>query len=154
MVIFQLLQRDLVNGHVSVNSKRQALQTLAEMAGRTLGFESQTIFNALMLREKQGSTGVGHGVAVPHAVLDGLTKMTGLFIRLEAPIEYEAIDDVPVDLIFCLLAPIGAENEHLRALARVSRTLRQKDLREQLRLIDNSDALYSLLTQHTASNVA
>jgi PTS system nitrogen regulatory IIA component len=93
-------------------------------------------------------------VAVPHAALPGLDRMHGIFIRLENPVDYESIDDMPVDLIFALLAPEDAGTEHLRALAKVSRVLRQKDLREQLRMIENNDAVYSLLTRSADSNAA
>ncbi len=154
MFLTSLLDRHALNGTVSVKSKRQALQVVADMAARQLNIESAAIHTALLEREKLGSTGVGMGVAVPHAALAGLDRMYGVFIRLEDPIDYEAIDDMPVDLIFALLAPENAGTEHLRALAKVSRVLRQKDLREQLRLIDNNDAIYALLTGIADSNAA
>lgn len=154
MFLASLLDRHAILGQVSVNSKRQALQLVADVAARQLGLDAGVIHQALIEREKLGSTGVGLGVAVPHAALAGLDRMYGVFIRLESPINYDSIDDMPVDLIFALLAPENAGTEHLRALAKVSRVLRQKDLRDQLRLIENSDAIYALLTGSADSNAA
>lgn len=154
MFLTSLLDRRAINGNVSVNSKRQALQVVADIAARQLGLEDDEILQALLEREKLGSTGVGMGVAVPHAALAGLDRMYGVFIRLEEPVAYDAIDDTPVDLIFALLAPENAGTEHLRALAKVSRVLRQRDLREQLRTIENNDAIYALLTESADSNAA
>ncbi|HWU50873.1 MAG TPA: PTS IIA-like nitrogen regulatory protein PtsN [Asticcacaulis sp.] len=148
------LERNAILGHVSVNSKRQALQVIADAVARNLKLDSGEVQQALLEREKLGSTGVGLGVAVPHAALKGLDRMYGVFVRLETPVDYEAIDDMPVDLLFALLAPEDAGTEHLRALAKVSRLLRQKDLREQLRAIDNPDAIYALLTGMADSNAA
>ncbi|ESQ75843.1 PTS IIA-like nitrogen regulatory protein PtsN [Asticcacaulis sp. AC402] len=154
MYLNSLLDRRAILGAVSVNSKRQALQMIADLASRLLNQDSCVVQHALLEREKQGSTGVGMGVAVPHAALPGLDRMHGIFIRLESPVAYDAIDDAPVDLIFALLAPEDAGTEHLRALAKVSRLLRQKDLREQLRRIENADAIYALLTGYADSNAA
>ena len=154
MYLNSLLDRRAVLGTVSVNSKRQALQMVADMAGRLLSLDVSAVHNALLEREKLGSTGVGLGVAVPHAALTGLDRMHGIFVRLETPVAYDAIDDMPVDLIFALLAPENAGTEHLRALAKVSRLLRQKELREQLRLVDNADGIYALLTGYADSNAA
>lgn len=154
MFLTSLLDRRAINACIGVNSKRQALQVVADIAARQLGLDAGDIHQALTDRERLGSTGVGMGVAVPHAALPGLDRMYGVFIRLEEPIDYEAIDDMPVDLIFALLAPENAGTEHLRALAKVSRVLRQKDLREQLRAIENSDAIYALLTGIADSNAA
>ena len=154
MFLDSLLDRRAINAHVSVNTKRQALQMIADMAARQLGLDAGDIHQALLEREKLGSTGVGLGVAVPHAALKGLNRMYGIFIHLETPVEYDAIDDMPVDLVFALLAPENAGTEHLRALAKVSRLLRQKELREQLRAIDNNDAIYALLTRSADSNAA
>ena len=154
MFLTSLLDRHAILGQVSVNSKRQALQLVADVAARQLNLDAGIIHQALIEREKLGSTGVGVGVAVPHAALAGLDRMYGVFVRLDSPINYDSIDDMPVDLIFALLAPENAGTEHLRALAKVSRVLRQKDLREQLRLIENSDAIYALLTGSADSNAA
>ncbi|MGA9658461.1 MAG: PTS IIA-like nitrogen regulatory protein PtsN [Asticcacaulis sp.] len=146
MFVTNLLDRHAILVNASANTKRQALQMVADMAARQLNLDAADVHQALLEREKQGSTGVGMGVGVPHAALPGLDRMHGIFVRLDTPVEYESIDDRPVDLIFALLAPENAGTEHLRALAKVSRLLRQKDLREQLRLVDKPDAIYALLT--------
>ena len=106
---------------------------MAEAASHVLNIDDARIFEALMEREALGSTGLGSGVAVPHARLEGLTQMRGVFVRLDQPVAFESVDEQPVDLIFALFAPPNASSEHLRALARVSRMLRQGDLREHLR---------------------
>lgn len=154
MYLNSLLDRHAILADVSVNSKRQALQTIADVAARQLRLDSDLVLQALLEREKLGSTGVGLGVAVPHAALAGLDRMYGIFIRLETPVSYDAIDDMPVDLVFALLAPENAGTEHLRALAKVSRVLRQKDIRDQLRRIDNPDAIYAVLTGVANSDAA
>lgn len=154
MYLNSLLDRRAILGTVSVNSKRQALQLVADMASRLWEQDASVVQHALLEREKQGSTGVGLGVAVPHAALPGLDRMHGVFVRLETPVAYDAIDDMPVDLIFALLAPEDAGTEHLRALAKVSRLLRQKELREQLRRVESADAIYALLTGYADSNAA
>lgn len=154
MYLNTLLDRRAILGTVSVNSKRQALQLVADIASRLLEQDASVVQQALLEREKQGSTGVGLGVAVPHAALPGLDRMHGFFVRLETPVAYDAIDDLPVDLIFALLAPEDAGTEHLRALAKVSRLLRQKELREQLRRVESADAIYALLTGYADSNAA
>lgn len=154
MFLTTLLDRRAILGNVSVNSKRQALQMVADVAARLLSVDAAEVHQALLDREKLGSTGVGLGVAVPHAEIRGLERMHGIFVRLDNPVDYDSIDDMPVDLIFALVAPENAGTEHLRALAKVSRVLRQKDLREQLRKTENTDALYALLTDIADSNAA
>jgi PTS system nitrogen regulatory IIA component len=154
MDIGQLLKRDAVAVRVSANSKRQALVALAEIASRSLGLPEAEIMDALLEREQQGSTGVGQGVAVPHARLKGLDRMAGVFVKLETPVPFDAVDDRPVDLLFALFAPQAAGMEHLRALAKVSRLLRQSELREHLRQARTGDALYALLSRDAATNAA
>ena len=154
MDIGELLDRAGIAVRVSASSKRQALATAAEIAGRQLKLKPQVILDALLEREAQGSTGVGQGVAVPHARLEGLDRMCAVFLRLEQPIAFDAVDDRAVDLICVLLTPKHAGGEHLRALARVSRALRQSELREQLRQARSVDAVYALLASDTRSNAA
>src|SRR5262249_33641394 len=115
-------------------------------AARLLAIDGQTILDALMSREMLGSTGIGQGVALPHARLSGLQRFFGLFARLERPINFDAIDDRPVDLVFLLLIPEKAGNDHLAALAAVSRRLRDRDVAARLRT-DTDTNLYSTLTQ-------
>lgn len=134
--------------------KRHALTLLAEHAARAFGCEPAEALDALTAREAEGSTGVGNGVALPHACLPNLTAMRAVFMRLEPPVPFDAVDDRPVDLIFALFAPVEAASEHLRTLARVSRLLRRPDLREQLRLARSADALYALLAEETRVSAA
>jgi PTS system nitrogen regulatory IIA component len=112
------------------------------------------VFDALAEREAAGSTGVGHGVAIPHARLPGLKRLRGVFVRLETPVAFDAVDEAPVDLLFALFAPPEASGEHLRALARVSRGLRKADLREQLRHARGVDAIHALLAQEAQPSAA
>ncbi len=156
MHIVDLLDRNAISLRVSAANKRQTLAVVAEIAARGAGLDPGVILDALAERELAGSTGVGHGVAVPHARLDGLTRMRGVFVRLEQPVAFDSIDDQPVDLIFALFAPAEAGTEHLRALARVSRALRQAELREQLRQARTADAVHALLVKddHAARSTA
>jgi PTS system nitrogen regulatory IIA component len=147
MNIGDLLDRTAISTRISAINKRQVLAVVAEIAARRLGLDAGTILDALLEREAAGSTGVGHGVAAPHARLDGLTRMQGVFLRMDQPVEFDSVDDQPVDLVFALFAPKEAGVEHLRALARVSRLLRQADLREQLRQARSADAIHALLVQ-------
>ncbi len=127
-------------------TKRQVLQELARRAATMTGIPDKRIYDALAERERLGTTGIGNGIAVPHCRLPELTRLHGLFARLDRPAPFEAIDDQPVDLVFLLLAPTEAGAEHLKALARVSRLLRDKAMCEKLRGANSADALYALLT--------
>lgn len=153
MDIGRLLDRDGVAARAHAATKRQALHLLAEAGAKKTGVPAEAVFEALLLREAAGSTGVGQGVAVPHARLP-IDRMTGVFLRLDQPVEFEAVDERPVDLIFALFAPEDADVEHLRALAKVSRLLRQPELREQLRKARTEDALYALLAREAEPNAA
>ena len=137
-----------------VINKKAALQEIARRAGAITGIAERRIYDVLSERERLGSTGIGRGIAVPHAKLEGLERLFGLFARLERPIPFEAIDNQPVDLVFALLAPAEAGAEHLRALARVSRLLRDQAICQKLRGTDNVDALYALLTDRSESHAA
>jgi nitrogen PTS system EIIA component len=154
MQIGSLLDRAAIAPRVSAPTKRQALALVAEIAARAFKLDATTVFDALTERELAGSTGVGHGVAAPHARLEGLDRMRGVFVRLEQPVDFDAVDDQPVDLLFVLLAPKNAAADHLRALARVSRLLRQADLREQLRQARTADAIHALLVQEAQPSAA
>lgn len=154
MNIESLLDPRAITPKVSASSKRQALSLVAEMAARRFDLDASEVLDALMAREAVGSTGVGSGVALPHARLKTLDKMRGVFLRLETPIAFDAVDDQPVDLIFALLAPEAAGSEHLQALARVARLLRRTDLREQLRQAHSIDAVYALLAQPASPSAA
>ncbi len=154
MDIGELLDRHAIIPRVTASAKRQALNVAAEVAARLYKLKAGEVLDALLAREEDGSTGLGAGVAVPHARIKGLERARGIFIRLEAPIPFESVDDKPVDLMFVLLAPSEARTEHLRALALVSRVLRRPDLREQLRRAYSQDALYAMLVHHATPSAA
>ena len=154
MQIGDILDRGAIAARASAPSKRQALTAVADIAARNFGIDVAVILEALSEREAAGSTGFGYGVAVPHARLPGLDRMRGVFVRLDQPVEFESVDEQPVDLIFALFAPPNASSEHLRALARVSRMLRQGDLREHLRNARTPDAIHALLVQDQPSAAA
>ena len=146
MEIDDIMTPERVLANLRPNSKKQLLQTLADASAEHTGFSSQAIFESLLEREKLGSTGVGNGVAIPHAKLSDLQKIVGIFARLEKPIPFESIDDQPVDIVFMLLAPEGSGADHLKALARISRLLRNPATLESIRKSKDPDAIYSLLT--------
>ena len=154
MDIEDLITPESVVASLRVTSKKHALQELARRAAEMTGLQERAIFEVLLERERLGSTGVGNGIAIPHGKLPGLKRLYGLFARLETPIDFDAIDEQPVDLIFLLLAPEAAGADHLKALARISRLLRDRGICEKLRGADQPDALYALLTQSTASHAA
>ncbi|MBI1206456.1 MAG: PTS IIA-like nitrogen regulatory protein PtsN [Azospirillum sp.] len=140
--------------NLKASSKKQALQELARKAAEVTGQHERAIFDVLLERERLGTTGVGHGIAIPHGKLSSLDRVYGLFARLERPIDFDAIDEQPVDLMFLLLAPEQAGADHLKALARVSRLLRDSSVCDKLRGCDKADAIYALLTETEASNAA
>lgn len=154
MEIADLLAPRSVIAQLRVSNKKQALQEIARRAAALTGVSERRIYDVLAERERLGSTGIGRGIAIPHGKLAELSRLYGLFARLDRPIPFEAIDDRPVDLVFALLAPAEAGAEHLRALARVSRLLRDSMICRKLRGTDNADALYALLTDRTESHAA
>jgi nitrogen PTS system EIIA component len=151
MEIADLVKPDHVVANLRATSKKQALQDLARRAATITGQPERAIFSVLMKRERLGTTGVGNGIAIPHGKLPTLDRLYGVFARLEHPIDFDSIDDRPVDLIFLLLAPESSGADHLKALARVSRLLRDKGACEKLRGTDDPEALYALLVDTTAS---
>lgn len=151
MDIADLLTPMSVIARLRATSKKQALQELARRASDLTGQPERAIFSTLMKRERLGTTGVGNGIAIPHGKLTTLDRLHGMFARLDHPIDFDAIDDRPVDLIFLLLAPEASGADHLKALARVSRLLRDKTACEKLRGTDDAEALYALLVDNTAS---
>jgi PTS system nitrogen regulatory IIA component len=152
--IGDLLDRAAIGAKVNAASKRQALSVVSEIAGRAFELKPTEVLGKLLLRERLGSTGVGHGVAVPHARLRGLDRVRGVFVRLENPVDFAALDEQPVDLIFALFSPPNDASEQLRSLARVSRALRQTDLRQQLRQARSIDAILALLVQEPHTSAA
>lgn len=154
MDISDLIVPESVIANLRVTSKKQALQELAKKAAEITGQSERALFEVLMERERLGTTGVGHGIGIPHGKLPELDRLYGLFARLETPIDFDAIDDHPVDLIFVLLAPETAGADHLKALARVSRLFRDRAVCDKLRGTDSAEAIYALLTQSQASHAA
>src|ERR671927_1687390 len=145
MTITDLVAPEAILPALKVISKKQALQELAARASALTGQNERSVFEVLLQREKLGTTAVGYGVAIPYGKLPKLEKLFGLFARLERPIDFEALDAQPVDLIFLLLAPEGAGADHLKALARVARLLRDPGIARKLRASDDSDAIYAVL---------
>jgi PTS system nitrogen regulatory IIA component len=149
MEITDLLAPEAVLPSIRAHSKKQLLQELASRAAQLTGLPERRVFEILFQRERLGSTGMGQGIAIPHGRMAGLPRIVGLFARLETPIAYDAIDDQPVDLVFLLLAPEEAGADHLKALARVSRLLRNQATCERLRAANKPEVLYALLTEKT-----
>ncbi|MEQ8194062.1 MAG: PTS IIA-like nitrogen regulatory protein PtsN [Rhodospirillales bacterium] len=154
MDIADLLTVDCIVADLRVTSKKQALQELARRVADLAGLHERSVFDVLIERERLGTTGVGNGIAIPHGKLPNLDRLYGLFARLDKPIDFHAIDDQPVDLIFLLLAPESAGADHLKALARVSRLLRDKAVCEKLRGTDDAEALFALLTESAEHRAA
>jgi PTS system nitrogen regulatory IIA component len=151
MDIVDLVTPDAVIAALKATSKKQALQELAKKAAELTGAHERAILDVLIERERLGTTGVGGGIAIPHGKLPDLQRLQGVFARLERPIDFDAIDEQPVDLIFLLLAPGGAGADHLKALARVSRLLRDRKTCDKLRGSETREAIYALLTEQRAS---
>ena len=154
MDIADLLSPDGIVLRGGASSKRQALHAVAEAFAGATGMDADRTLEALLEREALGSTGLGSGVAVPHARIKGLDQVCAVFVRLDAPIAYESLDDRPVDLLFALFAPLDAGAEHLRALAAVSRALRSAELRERLRQARTVDAVRALFVSDAAAVAA
>ncbi|MCZ6466050.1 MAG: PTS IIA-like nitrogen regulatory protein PtsN [Alphaproteobacteria bacterium] len=146
MEINELISAQSVIPNLRASSKKQALQDLARRAADITGLHERAIFDVLMERERLGTTGVGNGIAIPHGKMANLDRLYGLFARLEHSVDFQSIDEQPVDLIFLLLAPESAGADHLKALARVSRLLRDGSVCEKLRGTNDAEALFALLT--------
>jgi PTS system nitrogen regulatory IIA component len=145
MPLTDLVARNAIIPALKVTGKKQALQELAAKAAELTGQSERTVYEILLQREKLGSTGVGNGIAIPHGKLARLDRLFGLFARLERPVDFESLDRQPVDLIFLLLAPESAGADHLKALARVARLLRDAEIANKLRESRDADAIYAVL---------
>jgi PTS system nitrogen regulatory IIA component len=154
MDLSDLITPESIMPSVKISSKKQLLQEMAGRAAELTGLVERKIFDVLLQRERLGSTGVGHGVAIPHGKLPGLKQICGVFARLDKPINFEAMDDQPVDLVFLLLAPEGAGADHLKALARIARVLREPGAAKKLRGCRDAAGLYALLIESTESDAA
>lgn len=144
MGLEELLSADGVIPNLKARGKREVLAALAERASELIGVPAEAIRATLQEREQLGSTGVGRGVAIPHGKIDGLGRVVGVLARLEIPVDFDAVDDQPVDIVFLLLAPTNASAAHLKALARVSRLLRDDDARQALRGAETAEALFAI----------
>ena len=154
MDLSDILQAEDVLPALQAGSKRQVLQALAAHAADMTGLDERAIFDVLMQRERLGSTGLGGGIAIPHGRFAGIERVMGIFARLASPVDFDALDHQPVDIVFMLMAPESAGADHLKALARVSRVLRDKALVEKLRATREPNALYALLTSAQSSRAA
>ncbi|SDB51252.1 PTS IIA-like nitrogen regulatory protein PtsN [Bauldia litoralis] len=154
MDLGDLIAPEAVIGSLKANSKKQAIQAIAEKAAALTQLPEREIFETLLQREKLGSTGVGGGIAIPHGKLPELDRIFGMFARLPKPIDFEALDDQPVDLIFLLLAPEGAGADHLKALARIARHLRKGGVANKLRASTDKAALHAVLTEEATPDAA
>jgi PTS system nitrogen regulatory IIA component len=151
MATTDLVSPNAIIPAMKVNGKKQALQEIAAKAASLTGQNEKAILEILLQREKLGSTGVGNGVAIPHGKLPKLGNVFGLFARLERPVDFEALDGQPVDLVFLLLAPEGAGADHLKALARVARLLRDPEVARKLRASNGAEAIYAVLAMPSAT---
>jgi nitrogen PTS system EIIA component len=151
MQLTDLVAPNAILPALKVNNKKQVLQELAARAAVLSGQNERAIFDILTQREKLGSTAVGNGIAIPHGKMPGLTRLFGLFARLDRPIDFEALDNQPVDLVFLLLAPEGAGADHLKALARIARLLRDPAIAHKLRATQDAESLYAVLAMPSAS---
>ncbi|MCK3776116.1 PTS IIA-like nitrogen regulatory protein PtsN [Ensifer sesbaniae] len=154
MALAGLLHQNAIIPAMRANSKKQLLQELAAKASKLTGLPEREIFDVILQRERLGSTGVGNGIAIPHGKLNNLPSIIGIFARLETPVDFEALDDQPVDLVFLLLAPEGAGADHLKALSRIARVLRDQDMVAKIRSSDSASAIYTLLNDDATSHAA
>lgn len=154
MELSEILSADAVVSQLNATSKKRLLQEIARVADEVYGLPCKDIFSALQDRELLGPTGMGNGVAIPHARLSCIDDVKGIFIRLENSVDYESVDGQPIDLVFALFAPEGAGAKHLKSLARVSRTLRDQTICAKLRSADDPSALFAILTAGQTSKAA
>lgn len=154
MDLGDLIQPDAVLPALKVNSKKQLLQIMSEKAAALTGLSEREVFDTVLQRERLGSTGVGNGIAIPHGKINSVKRIAGVFAQLETPVDFEALDDQPVDIVFLLLAPENAGADHLKALSRIARMLRDPERIAKLRNAHDANLLYELLTSQPASNAA
>ena len=149
-----ILAADAVTAGLVVRGKKALFQQLGATSAQLIGVEARLVVDRLAERERLGSTGFGGGVAIPHGKIEGLERVVGIFVRLDEPIDFNAIDDLPVDLVFALLSPPQAGVDHLKALARVSRRLRDRPFVAKLRGAGSPDALYALFASDESRDAA
>ncbi|MDO5603837.1 MAG: PTS sugar transporter subunit IIA [Paracoccus sp. (in: a-proteobacteria)] len=154
MELSTIVRPGAVRVYPQASSKKRLFQDIAELAGQVYGLDISQTLDALQERESLGPTGVGNGVALPHARLHGLNEVVGVFVKLDKPLGFDAVDRQPVDLILALFAPKGSGVDHLKALALVSRTLRDSDLRDKLRANSDPAALHAILSSGPGAQAA
>jgi len=154
MLMSDILDPTAVKVLTSCTSKKRLFQDLGSLADSVSGLSAVDVVDALTERENLGPTAVGKGIALPHARIEGIEDVCGIFVRLEKPLDFDAADKQPVDLVFALLAPVNAGVQHLKALALVSRTMRNADTCAKLRANSDVAALHTLLTQTEANQAA
>ena len=154
MDLSDLIEVPAILPALRANSKKQLLQMLAERASEITGMPEREVFDTILQRERLGSTGVGNGIAIPHGKLGGVKRITGVFARLDAPVDFDALDDQPVDLVFLLLAPEGAGADHLKALSRIARVLRDAETVAKVRGTRDATAIHALLSDTQGSQAA
>lgn len=154
MTLDSLVYPASVRSHVAIDSKKAVFSYFGDLASRTLGLDAGQVAEALIERERLGSTGFGRGIALPHAKLEGLSGVRGLFVQLVRPIDFAAVDGLPVDLFFVLLSPVDAGADHLKALASASRMLRNEPVADRLRGAKTDAALYALLADNETRDAA
>jgi PTS system nitrogen regulatory IIA component len=150
----EFLTPEAVAPGVRASGKKQLLQELSAQAAPLAGLEERQVFETLLQRERLGSTGIGEGIAIPHCKIPGLARLFGLVARLEKPVEFEALDGQPVEIVFLLLAPEGAGADHLKALARVARVLREPGIRDRIRAARDANAIYAILSETSKPQAA
>lgn len=149
-----LIVPEAISPRLNAPSRKQALQAMAESLARATGLDARAIFDAVLIRERLSGTGVGEGVAIPHAPVAGVTRPIGGFARLDPPVDFDALDGRPADLVFMLLAPPDKGADHLKALARVARFLKRADIRERLRAARGAEELQALFAANLHSDAA
>ncbi len=154
MTLADIIDARAILANVKSQSKKQLLQDLAQAMAPVAGIEQRKIFETLNTREKLGSTGLGQGIAIPHGRISGIERVSGMFAHLATPMDFGSIDGEPVDLVFVLLAPEHDGADHLTALARISRLMRQPQTVAKLRGTQSPEALYAILTEPTATATA
>jgi nitrogen PTS system EIIA component len=154
MQLSRILRPAAVKVLANVSSKKRLFQDLGDIVASVHGLDAGAAFSALQERESLGPTGVGHGVALPHARIKGLEEVVGAFVRIEKPVDFDAVDRQPVDLVFALFAPDGSGVDHLKALALVSRTMRDPAICAKLRANDEPDTLHTILTEAQSTRAA
>lgn len=154
MELSDLIREEAILPSLKAHSKKQVLQDLSERAAALSGLEARDIFETVVAREKLGSTGIGHGIAIPHGKLTGIGRIQGVFARLAKPIDFESLDDQPVDLVFLLIAPEGSGADHLKALSKIARLLRDPRTVDELRASRDASSLHHLMTRQAPPHAA